>query len=75
MRKIHGLLGFLEWIVGLVAHNVVCYLNTYRFHGCRGRAGFSFIATECSGLEGDEVWWIAGKGNVSGKFSLKHLAD
>ena len=74
LRKIDGLLGFFERIFRLVALDAVGDIGVHGFNRSGGCAGFSFVATECAGLEGNKVRRGAGKRNVGSELALEHLA-
>src|SRR5579859_6258034 len=74
LAEVHRLLGFLEPLMRFGANGAGIYVYAYGFHRSGRRSGFSFVAAKSPILESSKVGRLAGKADISGKFSLEHLA-
>src|SRR6185437_17098995 len=72
--EIDSLLGFLKDFERLYANRAGIHLRGNFLDGSCTRAQFDFVAAKRTCLKRGEVRWIASKGNIGGKFALKHLA-
>src|SRR5262249_17510730 len=73
LRKIHGLLGFLEDFLGLISDETVGNVHIHRLDRSSTGPHLNLIPAESTILKGNKPRRIRGEAYVSGELALEHL--